>query len=589
MRYPAVLLLFSLVALAGYAEASDRPPRQELRYESLMRSHQPGTPVDMGAYTPPTNASASSHVFSGRLSFTAKVRDTGSRVLRGSYGISSGAGRRSLRLPGFDFEFVQAGDAIIPLRRGTLPGHDRQWEYLLEPGRVWQEADDHGLARAAIPFSLQERNENCLHHGVLSFLFGGAGVISHVAFQISSETCLYFQFDLWGMARARYTPRELPEAASTVRAYEMEVGTRLPVRPIAALADDYPGADPGEFGATAEVTPASMTAYGFLIDGVHYVGGCSTRQGPYPFCDVLDLPSYSLAKSIFAAVALMWLEQQFPGTTRQHIADYVPECASTGNWSDVSFGNALDMATGNYLSPEVFVDERAKHVLQLFESATHAGKIRYGCRRFPRREAPGTRWVYHSSDTYVLGAALNAFVKQRVGAGQDLYSDVMVRELWQPLGLSPVTAITRRTYDAVAQPFTGWGLVLHRDDIVRISHWLATGQGMLAGRQVLEPRMLAATLQRVPDDPGLPWLDSQSLYQHGFYAHEVSRDIGCAEPAWVPYMAGYGGIIVALFPNDTIYYYFSDGDTFSWSRAAIAANRIRSFCTRRSGAGTSPS
>ena len=54
-------------------------------------------------------------------------------------------------------------------------------------------------------------------------------------------------------------------------------------------------------------------------------------------------------------------------------------------------------------------------------------------------------------------------------------------------------------------------------------------------------------------------------------------------------MAGYGGIIVALFPNDTVYYYFSDGDSFNWRRAAIAADQIRSFCTRRDGAGTQAS
>ena len=300
---------------------------------------------------------------------------------------------------------------------------------------------------------------------------------------------------------ARANRRRPPSA---IRAYEQELRSRLPVKPIAALAGDYPGADPGGFGAADEVAPDDMTAYGFLIDGVHYAGGCNTRHGPYPFCDVLDLPSYSLAKSIFAGVALMRLEQQFPGTSEQRIADFVPQCARAGNWSDVTFGNALDMATGNYLSPEIWIDERAKHIMTLFNAETHAGKIRYGCDKFPRQEPPGTTWVYHTSDTYVLGTALNAFIRQRLGAEKDLYTDVVVRDLWQPLGLSPVTAVTRRTYDAAAQPFTGWGLVLHRDDVLRIGHWLAAGEGKLDGRQMLDPRMLAATLQRVPGGPGLP-------------------------------------------------------------------------------------
>jgi CubicO group peptidase (beta-lactamase class C family) len=589
MRSLSVLLLFTLASAAIATEASNPAPRQYLGYETLMKGQRLDAPVEMGAYSQPAEVHAPMQVFAGRLSFSAKQRRSGSRVLRDTDGYIAAAGRAILRLPKFDFEFVQSGDALIPLRRGTLPGDNQYWEYLLEPGRVWQEPGDRGLTRAAIPFALQERNANCMHHGVLSFLFSSDGVMSQVAYQISSETCLYFQFDLWGLADARYTPRESPEAASIVRAYEQELRSRLPVKPIAALAGDFPGADPGGFGAADEVAPDDMTAYGFLIDGVHYAGGCNTRHGPYPFCDVLDLPSYSLAKSIFASVALMRLEQQFPETSAQRIADFVPECARAGNWSDVTFENALDTATGNYLSPETWIDERAKHIMTLFNAETHGEKIRYGCGQFPRQDPPGTKWVYHTSDTYVLGTALNAFVKQRLGAEKDLYTDVVVRELWQPLGLSPVTSVTRRTYDKVAQPFTGWGLVLHRDDILRIGHWLATGEGKLDGRQMLDPRMLAATLQRVPGDRGFQWLDPTFRYQHGFYGHDVSRDIGCAEPVWVPFMAGYGGIIVALFPNDTIYYYFSDGDSFNWRRAAIAADRIRSFCTRRNGAGTQAS
>lgn len=589
MQSPLALMMLALAAFAVAVKADDASPRQYLRYEVLMETRTLAAPVEMSAFDAPPGATTSSQTFSGRLSFAARRRDGGSRVLRDTDGLATGAGRSILQLPKFDFEFVQSGDALIPLRRGSLPGDDRHWEYLLEPGRVWQEAGDRGLARAAIPFALQERNANCLHYGVLSFLFGSARVVSQVAFQISSETCLYFKFDLWGLVKARYTPSESPAAAGIVRAHQQEWQSRLPVKPIDTLPEKYPGADPGGFGAAAEVAPDDMTAYGFLIDGVHYAGGCSTRHGPYPFCDVLDLPSYSLAKSIFAGIALMRLEQQFPGATGQQVADFVPECARAGTWADVTFGNVLDMATGNYRSPKVWVDERAKHVLALFNAETHARKIRYGCGKFPRREPPGTRWVYHTSDTYVLGTALSAFVRQRLGPTEDLYTDVVVRDVWQPLGLSPVTGVTRRTYDAVAQPFTGWGLVLHRDDVVRISHWLATGQGVLAGRQVLEPQMLATALQRVPGAPGLQAIDPATRYQHGFYAHDVSGYIGCAEPSWVPFMAGYGGIIVALFPNDTIYYYFSDGDSFSWRRASIAADQIRSFCTRRHDAGKHPS
>lgn len=582
MRHAALGLLLAIPVLGAGAAL----PRQDLTYETLLRADTLDAPVGMAAFQAAPGASVASQRFSGRLSFPAGRQSLQSRVLHDPGGLTQGEGRSILRLPAFDFDLIQSGDALIPLRRGSLPSDDPRWEYLLEPGRVWQEDADRGLARAALPFTLQERNANCMHHGVLTFLFGAAGQVSQVAFQISSETCRYLQFDLWGLAQAAYVPAELPGAAGIVHAYENEERARLPVKPIAELRQDYPGADPEAFGAASEVRPQDMTAYGFLIDGVHYAGACATRHGPYPYCDVLDLPSYSLAKSIFAGVALMRLEQRFPGTSRLRIADFVPACAQNGRWDDVTFSHALDMATGNYLSPDYDVDESADHAMTLFDAETHAGKIDYACGMFPRQSPPGSRFVYHTSDTYVLGSALSAWVRQRLGPQQDLYRDVMVQELWQPLGLSPVTALTRRTNDDIAQPFTGWGLALHRDDILRIAHWLATGEGMLDDRQLLEPRMLAAALQRDPDDRGLVATGPRFRYRHGFWAYDAGPDIGCAEPAWVPFLSGYGGITVALFPNGTVYYYFSDGGAFAWRRAAIESDRIRSFCTRPRGTGT---
>jgi hypothetical protein len=582
MRLATVWLLTAIAAAAGAGE----PARErQLTYEMLMQAPMIAVPLDLAEFGPPAGALPPARIFSGRLKFRARSDGLRSALLHDRDRIVRGSGRTILGLPPFDFEFIQSGDAVIPLRRGAVPGKHRYWEYVLEPGRAWQEPGDRGLTRAAIPFALQERNANCLHYGVLTFLFGDAGTVSPVAFQVSGETCIYLKFDLWGMAEASYTPAALPQAAAVAGAWADEVRSRLPLRPIERLRDDYPGADPAAFGATEEVAAEDMTGYGFVIDGVHYAGGCRMRHGLHPFCDVLDLPSYSVAKSIFAGVALMRLEQEFPGTVREKIADYVPECAREGGWDGVTFQDTLDMATGRYRTPDLWADEHADYALELYLVETHARKIRHACTKFPRREAPGQRFVYQTADTYTLGTALNAYVKRRLGPAKDLYDDLMVADIWRGLRLSPVTTFTRRTYDAVAQPFTGWGLVLHRDDIARIALWIATGDGAIDGRQVLDKRMLDAALQRVPDDRGLVAIDARTRYQHGFYGHDIGPDIGCADPAWVTYLAGYGGIIVTLLPNNTVYYYFSDGNSFRWRRAAVESDRIRSYCARRQAEG----
>jgi hypothetical protein len=69
-------------------------------------------------------------------------------------------------MPPFDFAFVQSGVELIPVVRGTIQAEQSDFEYILEPGRVWDEPGDQHFTRAAIPFTLEDRNENCMHNGV---------------------------------------------------------------------------------------------------------------------------------------------------------------------------------------------------------------------------------------------------------------------------------------------------------------------------------------------------------------------------------------------------------------------------------------
>ena len=61
-----------------------------------------------------------------------------------------------------------------------------------------------------------------------------------MAFEIASETCLYFKFDLWGLAGARYVPGPVAGAEQLVETHTRQLAARLPVRPIEALTDDWP-------------------------------------------------------------------------------------------------------------------------------------------------------------------------------------------------------------------------------------------------------------------------------------------------------------------------------------------------------------
>ncbi len=558
---------------------SPAAPADTLDRAFLFGRAQLSAPLPMSEFTPPAAAAPPLHAFAGRLTLSREALLGAMRVHRDDYGTAQASPAILQHLPEFDFEFVSSGDALIPVRRGSIASTHPQWEYVLEPGRLWTEARDGGLTRAALPFSLEERNANCLHNGVLTFLFDGGGRVSRVAYQVSSETCAYLKLDLWGVLPAKFRPAKIAQADEIVAAHAREVASRLPTRPIERLAGAYPGAHPAAFGNPGEVPPGDMTAFGFVIDGVHYVGGCQTRAGPYPFCDVLDLPSYSLAKSLVAGLGSLALARDHPGVLDERIADYVPACKAAGGWDDVRFRDALDMATGHFDSTRYDEDEKSPAMLRFFIPEDHLAKIGFACGHFPRRAAPGTQWVYHTIDTYILGTALEAWVKKNLGAGRDFYRDVLVAKLWAPLGLSPVLRETRRTRDLAAQPFTGWGLTLHRDDIARIGQWLVAPQGpLIAGASPFDAGQLRVALQRDPQDRGLRAIDDSFRYARGFWAHDVSGYIGCPQPVWVPYMAGFGGINVLLLPNGTVYYYFSDGEAFRWAGAAVEAHRIRPYC-----------
>ncbi|MCQ3828710.1 choice-of-anchor D domain-containing protein [Microbulbifer elongatus] len=547
--------------------------RSALTMTTLINGSDPGSLVNFSHYALPADAAMPTNQFEGSLELFGEASGGAFDEHKDTFRYTGSQDATRKHLPEFDFEFVQTGSHIVPKQRGSIPSNHPEWEYVLTPGRVWNENSDAGYSRVALPFALQQKNANCMHNGVMSFLFKDDGSVSDVAYQIASETCLYYQFDMWGQLSASYTPQSVGNSAALVSDYQAEVAARMPSKPLSALAQDYPGTDYTAFATPNGKDPLAISLVGFVIDGTHYVGGCSTRQGTYPYCESLVVPSYSSAKSVFAGGALMRLEQKYPGTFNQSIGSYISECNTNGNWNDVTFGNALDMGTGNYKLASYMSDEGASHTNDLFLPEDHASKINYSCTEYPRKATPGTKWVYHTSDTYILGTAMNAYLQGIEGSSSDIFTDILLDEVLAPLGVSPTAEFTRRTYDSVQQPFAGWGLMWLRDDVAKIGAFLADDN-----QSVLHQGQLDAALQRDSSDRGLEPLTDYK-YNNGFWAHEVSSDMsGCSNLLWLPFMSGYGGISVLILPNNSVYYYFGDDDEYLWMDAAQEAHAIRSLC-----------
>jgi len=480
-------------------------------------------------------------------------------------------------LPVFDFEFVQIGSHIIPKLRGLqVTGHP-DWNYILEPGRVWNENHDQGYSRVAIPFALQENQANCTHNGIITFLFKDDGSISKVALQVGGETCAYFQYELWGLVSATYVRGAVAGEGSLVENYKSEVLNRLPSKPIAELSKLHPNVVVSNI---AIEQAAGETTHGVFYQGIHYAAPCRTQHGDYPFCEVMGLPSYSTAKTAVANFAHALLTQQHGDSARyMRVADYVSECQDGANvlassWSDVNVEQALDMATGNYRQSTGERDEDSIPVLKdFFLKYTHKTKIEHACRYYPRKNEPGTRFAYHSSDTYVAGVAMDNYSRG------DLFNK-LVAEVYKPLQLSPAAYTTVRTQELPAQPFWSHGMNWHADDMIKLG-LLINRRGVIKGKQILDGAIMDDMLGN-GRDAGLPAKSSGTRYLNGVWRYDMGQrpQAICPPGSWVSYLSGYGGIAVVLFPNGAVYYYVSDSQVHGFAGAEAELNKISKMCPK---------
>ena len=135
-------------------------------------------------------------------------------------------------------------------------------------------------------------------------------------------------------------------ARGAVRAqFAAELQQQTPIRPWSAL--PVASGAPWLERFDGDAAPDDISASGVIVDGVLYLRGCETRAGPYPYCRHMRHGVFSVTKSLGAAVALLRLAQTYGDQVFElKIKDYVTVTAAHDGWERVTFGDALNMATG---------------------------------------------------------------------------------------------------------------------------------------------------------------------------------------------------------------------------------------------------
>lgn len=478
--------------------------------------------------------------------------------------------------PVFSVAFFTHGDHLVPSVRDFVPPAGT---LILSPGRVWSEPGDGGMSRASFPFTLVSQITNAAHNGLATFLFDGARV-SALRVQVVQETASWAKVDLWSQIALTYAPGAVANEASLRAEFAEELRRQTPIRPWSALP-----ASPALAAFDGDAAPLDISANGLVVDGVLYVRGCHTRYGPFPYCREMRHGVFSVTKSAGGAVALLRLAQKYgDAVLTEKLVDYLPAGMAHAGWDGVTFADALDMATGigdegRERDGSILADEnrpkmgrwvRLKTAREKLEVALGYGKYPWG---------PGQVLRYNSTQTFVLAAALDAYLKRREGPHAHLW-DMVRNEVYRPIGIAHAPAMhTLETAGSPGVPLLGYGLYLTVDDVAKLTTLLQNG-GRHEGVQLLSATKLAEALYRTSAGVGLPTRArnrfGEGRYHLSFWTVPYRTSTGCFFQ--IPYMAGLGGNLVALLPNGVAAFRFADGNNFDLDAMILAGESIRPFC-----------
>jgi hypothetical protein len=553
-----------LCAMTGPLTGTTDEPA--LSFEALNTNTTPSSPIDNGAFTIPAGAGLPSHRFEGRL----ELHDEQLSQIDNHFAEWwLPDGQESSTIPDFDYEFVQCGDTLLPIQRGRILTDNPHWDLLLQPGRVWSTPFDEGMSRASFPFALTMKAENCVQNGLMTFLYDDDSV-SDVRWQITQETCHFHEFDMWGQSAATYHPAEIPESEQVIDDHNAQRKSSFPTQSWEDLATQY-NVDLAQMDS--EVTLGNLTTRGVLVDGTLYLDRCRSRFGDYPYCDEMLLPSFSLAKTSFISLAMMTIAQEFgPGIYDAKLSELLPKETNDAadDWSSVTMAHLVDMTTGHFR----YANQNDDFMGDFYSEYDLASRLESAL-LFPYEVPPGEQVVYLTPNSQISAAALDVYLANQNAFPSDAY-DYLVDRVFKPIGMSPEYFTTLRTHEnGIANngtAFGGYGMTWTPQGTAKLSKFFLDG-GSLDGQQLLHPESLATALFQT-EERGAPMNYYDWFYLRGFWAK--TANLSC-QPT-IPYMFGVSGITVTLFPNDVVYFSYTDSQEYPVISIVEEVNKIKPLC-----------
>ena len=595
MAYRVLFMLIALIVSSGICTPAGAEDRPLLASGDLLSQSQPGSIVDNRSFVPSPAARAAHAPFEGDL----LVSEVSMQTVPADLKAHAVLGKDPQYFPAVRLSFITVGADLIPvtqevIRVGSLPGGRSYWDVIVQPGRVWSEPSDHGWSRAAFPFALIHSLEGESHNGLATFLYRGHEV-SPLRYQIVQQTLpgnVEILFDAFGSAPARADLGHPGNEAALAKRYRAASADAVPVRPWAEL-EQRVGKE--TLAGFADGLPAKETVLsGLDYRGVFYLHDCETAAGPLPWCDRARFGVWSVTKSFLTEVALLRLAQKFgPEVFKAKIVDYVPAAGNYPAWAKVTFNDCINMATGvgngstkrdpndigdGYLDPTYYdwynARSRDDKVAALLKTG-HA---------YPW--GPGQVARYRDQDMYLLGIAMDAYLKSKEGPNASLVS-MLEHEVYEPIGIYYPTISRSIEPAGEGVPLMGFGVYATIGELVKVARLYHAG-GRWGGKQLLyAPRideLKAGTATR-----GLPTGErgqfGETVYFNAFWHIRYDAAAGCK--LYVPQMLGWGSNTVALYPGGLtgirIAHAAADSGSDDPTPMARVADRLARFCDQQPG------
>ncbi|MBM4233032.1 MAG: hypothetical protein FJ160_02485 [Gammaproteobacteria bacterium] len=493
-------------------------------------------------------------------------------------------GRDASLFPALTLDLFSDGEALVPVQRGTMvrervaasaaaAGRSAvsYWRVIPQFGRVWREPGDGGWSRAALPLILVNDTENHAHQGVAIFRYRGKR-LSTLQFQFTQQTAPYLLHQhniFWGGSALELAATMLKNIDTERRAARRELAERIPAKPWIELERQF---SPGTLdGFGGPLLPRWQVINALVYRGTLYYQNSNTTRGPYPYPLEMRFGVRSVMKSIAAPLAMLRLAEVYgPYLFDLRIGDYV--VGLNPKFSRVRFIDAANMATGfggtgsfrtNPNNPyDGYLDADYDAWYTAGPTKEKLALISRNLKPYPWD--PGTVMRYRDQDYFLLGLALDAFLKSVRGPTADLW-EMLASEVFKPIGIHHAPAVrTRETAERDGLVWANAGYYPSLDDLAKIALLLQNG-GAHRGQQILHRalthELLAAkaaldpagdaSLGTIENPDALPLgVAPKELYRSGYwFVRHVDRG---GKTRYLPSMQGSGENRVTLYPNGII-------------------------------------